>query len=179
MTTTPTTLDAKQFDTLFDQIASTAERLEARPAYHVPGEAALLNAWRHGEPRPERSVRTSPWLARIAVTTATAGKVWSRIRVVDDPMTDAQRYALEAYRESQAAGERIFLAPRMAVEVDGPDFWLLDRRLAVLMHYHPDGQLDRRELVEDQEVVSECARQFDQLAARAVALNVFLAAHSA
>ena len=51
----------------FDLFERTAERLEALPAYAVGGaEEERLRAFRLGLPRPERSVRTSPWLARIA-----------------------------------------------------------------------------------------------------------------
>lgn len=129
---------------LFDTFTRSAFRLETLPAYDVGGdEAERLAAYRDGRPRPERSVRTSPWLARIASTTA-QGKQWQRVRIVDNPLTEYQRYQLESYRESQAVGEEIRIVERAAVGDLGPDFWLLDEgtpdRCAVVLHYDHNGR---------------------------------------
>ena len=65
----------------FDLFERTADRLETLPAYAVGGsEEERLRAFRLGLPRPERSVRTSPWLARVARTTATGGTACDRSR---------------------------------------------------------------------------------------------------
>lgn len=169
----------KDFDALFDQFRSTVFRLEARPAYAVGGaEEARLEAFRHGSPRPERSVRTSPWMARIATSTA-GGKSWSRTRVVDSPLTEYQRYQLVSYAESQAVGEQIHLVARGAVGDVGVDFWLFDGgtedAVAVLMHYRDDGTLDRREPVDDPVLLGELDERRRAVDARAVPLNEFLA----
>jgi len=60
------------FDVVFDRFQVTAFRLETLPRYADDGdeEFALFLA---GEPLPERSTRTVPWLKRIADTTL-AGK---------------------------------------------------------------------------------------------------------
>ena len=50
----------------FDLFERSAFRLETLPVYAVAAEDERLRAFRLGLPRPERSVRTSPWLARIA-----------------------------------------------------------------------------------------------------------------
>jgi hypothetical protein len=114
----------EEFDALFDTFHHTVARLEALPAYDVGGqEAVRIQAFREGRPRPLRSVATDPWLARIAVSTITAGKRWTRVRVVDEPLTEYQRYQLTSHQESQAAGERVLIAPRSAVGDVGPDFW--------------------------------------------------------
>ncbi len=116
-------------------------------------------------------------MARIATSTV-AGKSWSRTRVVDQPLTEYQLYELESYRESQAVGERISVVLRSAVDDDGPDFWLFDggteHARAVLMHYFPDGRLDRRELVEDPEMLAELDAHRDAVSAKAMPLNEFL-----
>lgn len=172
----PSVLTAAEFDALFDGVVRSVVRLEALPAYAVGGaEQDRLDAFRAGRARPLRSVRTDPWLARIALTTITTGKDWSRLRVVDDPLTDYQRYQLASYRESQAVGERIRLVRRASVGGVGPDFWLFDDRRVVLMHYHPDGRLDRRELRDDRSVVDECRDRVERLGAGSVPLNEFLA----
>jgi hypothetical protein len=172
-------LTPAEFDALFDGFAATVARLEALPAYAVGGaEAERLRAFREGSPRPLRSVRTDPWLARIAVSTVTSGKSWMRVRVVDEPMSDYQRYQLQSYRESQAVGEQVYLARHTVAGDVGVDFWLFDedgeRPLAVLMHYYPDGRLDRRELVEQLDRVADLAARLHRVEALAVPLNEFL-----
>ena len=134
--TDSTTLSAAEFDALFNAFTTEVARLEALSAYAVGGsEQQRLDAFRGGHPRPLRSVRTDPWLARIAVSSVIAGKSWTRIRVVDTPMTDYQRYQMASYRESQAVGEQVRIALRTAVGDVGPDFWLFDGRMVVLMQH--------------------------------------------
>jgi hypothetical protein len=48
-------------------------------------------------------------LRRIALTTA-AGKSWSRIHVIQEPLSEYLRYELIGYVESMAVGEEIRLA---------------------------------------------------------------------
>ena len=73
-------------------------------------------------------MRTSPWLARIAETTA-AGKSWHRIRAVSWPLTEYERYQMIGYQESAAAGDVIRIADRAAhreLAALDRDFWLFD-----------------------------------------------------
>lgn len=146
------------FDALFDTFTDSAYRLETLPAYAIPAEDPSYRAFQHGLPRPERSVRTSPWMRRIAVTTA-AGKAWSRTRVIDTPLTDYQRYQIPAYLESQTVGEQISLIPRGVVGDLGPDFWLFDAATdharAALMLYTDTGEFEGFELVTDPEQIGE------------------------
>jgi hypothetical protein len=122
-------------------------------------------------------VSTDPWLARIAISTVTAGKLWTRVRVVDEPLTDYQRYQLASYRESQAVGERVLLAPRSTGDV-GPDFWLFDENEpgahAVVMRYGEQGKWLGADLVTDLREVRALAERLHAVAAAAVPLNEFL-----
>jgi len=170
------------FDGLFDMFHRTAFRLECLQSYAVAPEDEALRAFRQGLPRPERSVRTSPWLRRVALTTA-AGKQWSRVHLVRQPLSEYLRYELIAYQESQAAGEQVLLAdldehPDLAAL--GPDFWLFDSATAdaraVLMHYDDDsGDVDRFELVTPGGRLSALEEQHDHALRAAVPLNTFLA----
>lgn len=173
---TPTNLDA-----LFDGFTDSAFRLEVLPTYAVGGaEAERIAAHREGRPRPERSVRTSPWLARIACTTARDGRTWMRLRVVDDPLTDYQHYQLESYRESQAAGEQVRLVRRDALppDADVVDFWLFDmgteHARAVELHYTPHGAFERFESLDHAQVAKRAIWARD-LFDTAEPLNAFLA----
>ena len=142
----PAALARADLNACFDLFKRSAERLETLAAYSVGGsEAERLMAFRLGLPRPERSVRTSPWLARIAETTA-AGKAWRRIRVMDWPLSEYQRYQLTGYQEAAAAGDVIRIADRAAhpeLAALRRDFWLFDAEgpqpFAAVMDYDRDG----------------------------------------
>lgn len=97
--------------------------------------------------RRERSVRTSPWLRRVALTIA-AGKSWSRVHLIEEPLSEYVRYELIGYVESMAVGEEIRLAwypPDGLDGLDVGDFWLFDagtpKRFAVIMDYSDDGEI--------------------------------------
>lgn len=170
------------FDALFDSFTHSAYRLETLPAYAVSVEDAAMRAFRDGTARPERSVRTSPWLRRVAVTTA-AGKVWQRTRVHDTPLTEYQRFQIPAYIESLAAGDATSLVPREVARYDGPDFWLFDggtdhARVAVML-YGPAGEFNGFELVTEPGRVAWFVQRRREVAEFAVPLAEFLAAHRA
>jgi hypothetical protein len=169
-------LTSSEFDDLFD-VARSITRLEAQPAYAVGGaEQQRIDAYRAGRPRPLRNVVTDPWLARIAHRTISDGARWKRLRVVDEPLTDYQRYQLASHREAQAVGEEVRIARRSDVGDVGPDFWLFDDRRVVVMHYHLDGSLDRRELREDRQTIDACTATLARVDKVAIPLNEFLAA---
>jgi hypothetical protein len=166
----------------FDLFEHTAERLEVLPAYAVGGaEEERLRAFRLGLPRPERSVRTSPWLARIARTTA-AGKSWRRVRVLGWPLTEYQRYQLTGYQESAAAGDVIRIADRSAhpeLAVLDRDFWLFDadgpQPFAGLMTYDKVGRYVGSEITEAPEDIEQC-KAAQRLSERySVPLDAYLA----
>ena len=171
----------EQFDALFDQFSSSVFRLETLQQYAVGSEDQRLRAFRDGTPRPERSVRTDPWLARIAVTTA-AGKRWTRVHVVEHPLSEYLRYELVGYVESQAAGDQILIADRSADQaLDGlrEDFWLFDadtdRPYAVLMRYAPDGAWLGADYTDDPDAITSLCSRRDTALTHAVPLNVYLA----
>jgi len=173
-------VNSADFGALFDSFTTSVFRLEQRPSYSVGGsEADRLTAFRDGTPRPERSVRTSPWLARIATSTIVDSKTWTRVRVVDDPLTEYQRAQLESYKESQAVGEQIRITGRVDRVHTVPDFWLFDagtdRAHVVLMHYDNDGSVLEREPVTDPGQVEALTRFSELLISESVPLNEFLA----
>jgi hypothetical protein len=174
-------LTPEDFDAEFDVLWASAYRLEAQPAYHVAGEAALREAMQRGAPRPERSIRTNRWLARIARTVLTSEVAWCRTRVVDDPPTDYQRQQLDtAYLESQTVGEEILVARRSDLPADpGGDFWLLDEDTkharAILMRYDEGGRWRAAELTTLPEEIAQLKARRRWIDAAAVPLNAFVA----
>lgn len=163
---------------LFDSVTRTAFRLETLQSYDVSGEIDSVRAFRDGLPRPERSVRTNPFLRRIALQTA-GGVRWSRVRIVEHPLTEYVRYELLGYVESQAAGEQISLVDRDVARDLGPDFWLLDagtpNARAVLMHYDDQGRIVDRTLTTDPEQTAQLAGQQAAAEMYAIPLNTYLA----
>lgn len=170
-----------EFDEAFQRFADSSTsthvyRWEARPFYSIPADEASVRAFREGSPRPERSVRTSPWLARLATSTA-AGKSWTRVRrVVDD---EYFQWELLAYVESQAAGERITMFTAGVFE-PGPDYWVFDGgdasdRYAIVMHYADEGTVDHLEYVTDQLRVRQMLMHVGGLLEDSTPLNTYLA----
>jgi len=177
-----TDLAAADLNACFDLFKRSAFRLETLPAYAVGGaEEERLRAFRLGLPRPERSVRTSPWLARIAQTTA-AGKSWRRIRVLGWPLTEYQRYQLAGYQESAAAGDVIRIADRSAhpeLTALDRDFWLFDadspQPFAALMSYDSTGAYLGSEISTAPEAINRCKAALQMAGRYAVPLDTYLA----
>jgi hypothetical protein len=168
----------QEFDACFDRFKRTAFRLETLPEYIAPGELERIEAFMRGEARPERSVRTAPWLARIALSTVSEGKQWCRVRLLDDPLTEYERYQLQGYAESQAAGEEIRIIPRRDMYVPlTPDFWLLDDAAIVFLSYDANGRWLGSRLSHDPGQLALCRQERDTALHRSVPLNEYLAAH--
>lgn len=172
----------EEFNACFDQFRFDAFRLETLQAYEVDEEDASYSAWRSGRPRPDCSVRTDPWMRRIAVTTA-AGKRWSRVHVVDEPLTGYLRYELVGYVEQAAVGEEIRIAPRRGnpdLAALRDDFWLFDyddpaRAFAIIMRYDGAGHWLGADRSAGPEVLDRCRDQRMLALQASVPLNEYLA----
>jgi hypothetical protein len=175
------TLTIDQFFEVFDRFAASATstsvfRWEGLQVYDVDYDDPSYAAWRQGTERPERSVRTDSWLARIASSTL-GGKQWTRVRYVTEPLTDYTAWELVAHAEAQAVGERILitLAPLAAAPTD---FWLFDGaptdRCAILMHYNADGAPTAFEYTDDPDLFQALAGTAERLKASAMPLNAYL-----
>jgi hypothetical protein len=165
----------------FDLFGESAFRLETRGTYSVPAEAESLRAFRLGLPRPERSVRTSPWLARMTQTAA-AGKSWHRVRIVGSPLTEYERYQMHCYPEAAEAGENVRVADRSAhpeLTVLDRDFWLFDdgtaSPFAALMEYDEHGAYLGSEVTTAPEIIRQCRDQRSLAEHYAVPLQAYLA----
>lgn len=161
----------------FGQFRESAFRLETLPCYTVPGEDERITAFREGRPLPERSPRTSPWLRRVARTTA-RGRRWSRIHVVDVPLSEYTRFELAAYRESAAAGEQVRITDRAGnpgLAGLQTDFWLFDAGtdtpFAEIMEYDSQGRYLGSRMTAD---VRECVAARDLASRYSVPLAAYL-----
>lgn len=167
-----------EFNAAFDSFQVSAFRLECLQTYAVSAEDARMRAFREGLPRPERSVRTSPWLQRIAATTM-AGKSWLRVRLVRHPLTEYTRYELISFVESVAIGDQtriVDLNAHPELGDLGPDFWLFDvgepDEFAIIMRYDEASSVFGYERTTD---VGWCREQHDAALAGSISLAEYLA----
>jgi hypothetical protein len=125
-------------------------RMETLPAYAVDSDGDDYQRWLAGavEPTWERKNR---WLATLRAERA-AGKVSRRVRVLSAELSDYERYACEwGYALNAAAGEDIRVLRRnehlIPEGVIMRDFWLVDSREVVALHYDEDGRFDGAEIL--------------------------------
>jgi hypothetical protein len=166
-------MDANDIGRMADR-ATNLFRLETLPVYDVGEEADDFAAWQRGD-RILPTLETDEWLQKIRNTTA-AGACWSRVRILDYPLTEYSEFELYGYQANARAGERIYVADRSwDPELKGlrDDFWMFDDTV-VCMIYDEAGRFVRAERPENE-------RRF--LGVQSVALHNsvplddFLAAH--
>ncbi|MFF7253120.1 DUF6879 family protein [Streptomyces microflavus] len=108
----------------------TAWRLETRQEYAADQETEEYQRFLEGiAPPPDKD---GPWFANARAQTATGRRI-ERVRVVDEPATDNQRYLLATTPDNLAAGEDIRYLHRSTADAVGlspeGDFWLFDSRI--------------------------------------------------
>jgi hypothetical protein len=172
-------VDGRELSERLAAVQSTAFRLET--LQHYAGDEEELDEFRRGLPLRERSVRTSPYLRRLAEATL-AGQQWSRIHVIEKPLTDYVRFELASYVGSAAAGEQIMVADRSAAAELGElrqDFWLVDKELpgavALMMHYDQGGEFLGATAADDGRTLAWCRHARFLAASHAVPLNDYIA----
>lgn len=170
----------EEFQACFETFEVSAFRLEARQTYAVGGQDEFVRAFRAGQARPDRSVRTSSFLREIAEATI-AGRQFSRVRIVDWPLTEYTQLSLVAYVENAAAGEEIRVADRGVhpeLRSQDIDFWLFDgataRSHAVIINYDGSGSVLGFESVTGGRRLTDLERRRDAVWAVSVSLNEFL-----
>lgn len=174
-------MNFEEFDAWFDRFERSTFRLETLQRYSVSQEDEGLRAFRDGTPRPVRSVRTQPWLRRMALTSA-GGKHWQRVHIVEHPLSEYLRYELLSYAETSVVGEDIRIADRAAhPDLAGldEDFWLFDadtdRAYALLMRYDEEGHFLDYDHTTDSDTLDRCRTQRALALKHAIALNIYLA----
>jgi hypothetical protein len=140
-------------------IRRIAFRWEAQPAYALGYEAEAFARFLAGSPVPPPELEWwRPWLDRIARMTA-EGRQFSRVRVVDEPTTNYQRWMIWTGQWNAEAGEQISYLPRsMARQLAIPmasDWWLLDDERLIIMRYTQSGEIAGKELITDTDVIAQ------------------------
>ncbi|MFD9425273.1 MULTISPECIES: DUF6879 family protein [unclassified Streptomyces] len=114
---------------LFREFRHTAFRLETRRGYASDRNSPKWARWKEGA-----DIATEPdnaWRENVRRQTE-QGKRFERVRLVDRPLTEGQRFLLDSGHSNVTAGEDIRNLPRsQAAQLGLPenDFWLFDSKL--------------------------------------------------
>lgn len=147
-----TLLDLSQLKQALDAATQDLFRWEMLPAYEVASDGSDYRRYLDGADAPTFE-RKQPWLDTLRAW-ADQGRARRRVRIIHDPITDYERYACEwGYALNAQAGEIIrvidLAQTRLPPELTraAGDFWLVDGREVVAMHYQPDGQFRAAEIL--------------------------------
>jgi hypothetical protein len=162
-----------EFARLLDDVQESALRLELQPTYRVTAEADSVAALLAGQPSDPTAIEGMPeWFASVRGVIKRGGRV-ERVRVQEDPPTDYQRW--ERWFDEVAntpAGEVIrYMTRARALEVGllpaagDVDWWLMDGRRLIEMHFDAGGDRVRTEVTADPAAIAR-AREWWDLAVR-------------
>ncbi len=93
-----------------------------------------------------------------------AGKVFRRVRVISEPVTDYIRYVWAGTSVNIDAGEEIKWLPRRlisAIALPDNDFWLFDDSTVVFTVFTGKGDVFERQLTTDPAVIQLCQSAFE------------------
>jgi hypothetical protein len=172
-------ITGEEFGQLFQSFKYTARRLEGRGRYNDPEEEVALQRFLNGQAEDQEYVADRDyWLDGTVRPAVAAGKIFQRVRLVADPLTQYQRFGLRNCRDNVAAGEDIrYLTRAEANRLDLPDhdYWLFDGQLAMLWFTHDDRLLGAQ-WVADQEVTQQHEQWLNTALNAAAPYGEFLAA---
>lgn len=142
----------------------SAWRFEQQASYWLGYERAQFERFLAGDPEsPADNPDLKSWFDRVRRWVA-QGRTIGRVRVVDDPPTDYQRWMMWMDRWNRDAGETIQYLTRAAAreaavlpQAGTEDWWLFDDERLVLTFFDAQGRPVRYELVEDEPAVIEQA----------------------
>jgi len=155
-------IDDAEFWNQLANFHTSAWRLEQQPSYVVDYEDGQFAAFLSGHPQPlTENPELADWLDSIRRHTS-AGRAVGRVRVVDNPITDYQRWLRWGDWWNLQAGEVIQYLPRALAfrgglfpDAQGPDWWLLDDERLMLMHFNAAGERTLVELLVDDPLVQQ------------------------
>jgi hypothetical protein len=145
-------------------IHSSFVHLETRDSYGTDTELPHLTKWRRGE--PDDYAWLAWWLEMLHGHRA-AGRTCRRARIVSEPLSEYQQWALSHARRFIDAGEDIRYVPRPKLTTTllpgSGDFYVFDDNLVVFLHYAGTGTNTSFQITTDRHVVSTCRQAFDSV----------------
>jgi hypothetical protein len=148
--TVPDIIPGNQITEFFREgFQHTAWRLETRHSYAADQRSEAYRQFLEGQlPSPDPG---GPWYSTMRHL-AGQGKRIERVRLVDDPPTDNQRYGLATAVANVAAGEDIRYLWRRDAERGGlplDDFWLFDSKVLARFAWDDTGWATHLDLTDD------------------------------
>jgi hypothetical protein len=145
----PQLISFEEFGGMFAKLKHSAWRLETRRRYASDEETDTYAQFVAGE--PVTWDLDDPWCVGRREQSA-LGKRFERVRILDEPPTEGQRYLLDNARRNTAVGEDIRVLTRSkANELGLPqeDFWIFDSRVVALLHHDDADEMTGVELITD------------------------------
>jgi hypothetical protein len=143
-------LTDNQWESVFDEFASSAFRLEVQPTYAMADELDDLTLFLSGGSRPEGF--NDDWHEYIRGHVA-GGKTVQRVKLIQRPYTDYTRFTMAwGVPGNVESGEdyRIIDLPAGGTSpLPRQDFWLFDDEQVVCLDFDADGALLGIELIEE------------------------------
>ncbi|GAA0324401.1 hypothetical protein GCM10010302_74430 [Streptomyces polychromogenes] len=136
-----------EFDGMFSTLAHSAWRLESRRRYASDEATDTYRQFAAGH--PVEWDLTDPWCTERREQVA-LGKRFERVRILDEPPTEGQRYLLDNARRNRAVGEDIRTLTRdraYTLRLPDEDFWIFDSRVVALLHFDDDDRMTDVELI--------------------------------
>ncbi len=144
------------FRAQFDEVERAALRLESRRHTDIESERAQFAAFLAGV-LPETYARDADGWTGMLEGHFAAGRAFRRARVMDDPLTDYNRYMIYTGRASAALGEDIrYLSRAEANRLDLPDhdFWVFDSSRLLELRFTDDGRPLGHDLIVDADLAA-------------------------
>jgi hypothetical protein len=152
-----------EFDSTIFGAQRYAWRWEQQPAYEIGYETTQLEAFLAGQPQiPTDNPDMVDYLGRVRQMYFGEHRNIGRVRVVEEPPTDYQRWLRWMDQWNRAAGEDIHYLSRTVLKQMGPppfepdaDWWLVDGEKLLIMRFAQDGSGRRLgvEMVTDEPVI--------------------------
>lgn len=136
-----------EFDGMFTSLKHSAWRLETRRRYASDEVTDTYRQFARGEAVDWDL--DDAWCVERREQKA-LGKRFERVRILDEPPTEGQRYLLDNARRNSAAGEEIRVMPRSLADehrLPAEDFWIFDSRVVALLHFDEADQMTGVELI--------------------------------
>ncbi|CAM4225248.1 DUF6879 domain-containing protein [Nocardia ninae] len=151
----------EEFERLLGEFVVESVHLETRDTYRTAAELPHLAQWTAGE------LDDLAWLQGWCETVrdhVAAGRSVRRARIVSEPLSEYQRWSNSIAGPMVEAGEDIRWVPRRlmsSVAIPGNDFYLLDNRLVIFLHYAGSGVATDQVTSRDPHDIQLCRNAFE------------------
>lgn len=154
---------------LFCNAEEFALHLELRDVY-LPNDPDYIE-WQKGY-RPDPTDSDSWWNQwhQLVRDTVTRGVAVRRARIVSEPISDSVRHEYDWTFANITAGEEVRWLPRKNatdLTLPGNDFWLIDGRTTLVLHFTGDGDPANHEVRDDPALAKLCLSAFEAVWERA------------